>query len=63
MFFKSRIWINGAVQSGKEKPLNGYVAVFQYLKRGLLKKMERDKYCGLEGSLDLVIFMKTREIK
>lgn len=33
------------------------MAVFQYFKRGLLKKLERD--CRLAGSLDLVIFMKT----
>lgn len=38
MFFKSGIWINGAVQSGEEKPLNGYYCSISVFEKGTSKK-------------------------
>lgn len=40
------------------KSLKGSDCSISVFKRGLLKKMERDKQCRFAGSLDLMIFMK-----
>lgn len=48
---------------GKRTFLRDLIAVFHYLKRELLKEMERDKHCGLAGGLDLVIFIRRQRDK